>query len=142
MKLELKQEWLEDKERHAVRISAAFRTVLNIAKKWRLSDDELAILLGGISRSTLRRWKAQVLGPEPRIIRTIRTTDLTYRLSYLLGIYQALQILFNGSENADVWLSRRNTAEGFDGGRALDRMLRGGMTDLQFVRQFLDGWLW
>jgi hypothetical protein len=69
---------------------------------------------------------------------------LLERLSLILGIYKALQILLPQPEAADGWIKRANTAPPFGGRRALDRMLAGNVSDLVAVRQYLDamrgGW--
>jgi hypothetical protein len=59
-------------------------------------------------------------------------------LSYLLGIYKALQLLFKEPAAADAWLRRPNDAPLFGGRSALDRMLSGQVSDLFLVRQYLD----
>jgi hypothetical protein len=57
------------------------------------------------------------------------------RVSCILGIYKALQILFS-SEHADAWISKPN--DYFDGRSALDQMLVGNVSDLYEVRRYLD----
>lgn len=49
--------------------------------------------------------------------------DALERLSYLFGIYKALQILLPKPESADAWVHRPNKATPFQGQSALDRML-------------------
>jgi len=65
-------------------------------------------------------------------------------LSYILGIYKALQVLLPSTESADAWVKKPNTAPLFGGKSALDRMLGGNVADLLVVRQYLDarrgGW--
>ena len=65
------------------------------------------------------------------------------RISYVLGIYKALQVLFPDPTRADAWLRKPNAALPFGGGSALDRMLSGNVADLFVVRSYLDaprGW--
>ena len=115
---------------------AALRTFFRIADRWQLSALEQAQLLG-IGKSTLYDWKAGKVkrGLEPAVLE---------RLSYVFGIFAALQILFREPERADAWLRRANTAPLFGGKSALDRMLAGNVADLFVVRQYLDaqrgGW--
>jgi hypothetical protein len=65
-------------------------------------------------------------------------------VSYVLGIYKALQILLPQQAAADAWVRRPNAAPLFGGRPALDRMLSGNVADLYVVRQYLDaqrgGW--
>src|SRR5574337_1032243 len=56
----------------------------------------------------------------------------------LLGVWQALQILFPDPAQADAWLHQPNTAPLFGGQSALERMLSGNVADLFVVRQYLD----
>ena len=70
--------------------------------------------------------------------------DALERISYILGIYKALQILLPDEKAADQWVKRPNTAPLFGGRSALDRMMSGQVADLFVVRQYLDaqrgGW--
>jgi hypothetical protein len=64
--------------------------------------------------------------------------DTLERLSYLLGIYKALQLLLPEAQAADEWIRRPNEAPLFGGRSALERMLSGNVADLYLVRQYLD----
>lgn len=108
---------------------AGLRAFANIAERWGLSIAEQLRLLG-ISRSTYFKWRRE---PEPRL-----PQDTLERLSYLLGIYKALQILLPDTGAADAWIRKPNTAPPFGGRSALDRMLSGQVADLYVVRQYLD----
>lgn len=113
--------------------AAAFRAFLRIAELWRLGVEEQLVLLGRPARSTYFKWKkdgAAQLG-----------ADTLERLSYVLGIYKALQILFPVAERADDWVRRPNDAPPFGGRSALERMLGGRVADLYVVRQYLDAQL-
>jgi len=115
--------------------SAGLRTVFRIAEAWRLSTAELMVLLGEPSRTTFFRWKAGEVGPLSR--------DLLERLSYLLGIYKALQILLPQGDHAHDYIKRPNAAPVFGGRSPLEVMLGGQVADLYRVRQYLDaqrGW--
>jgi hypothetical protein len=118
--------------------TVAFKAVLGIARLWGLTDDQLSVLLGGVGRSTIQRWKAQL--SDKGAIAADFGPDTLDRVSYLLGIHKALRILFMDDAQADGWVKRPNQGPGFDGQSALDRMLRGRMEDLQYVRRYLDGW--
>lgn len=115
-----------------------FEAVLAIARQWDLTDEQLATLLGGVGRSTVARWKSQ-LGATGTI-NTDYTPDILDRVSYLLGTYKALHILFPDSAQANAWVRKPNSGAGFDGRSALERMLDGRMDDLRYVRRYLDGW--
>jgi hypothetical protein len=110
--------------------SAGLRAFFRIAALWRLSVDEQITLLGGPARSTYFRWKKEGAASLPR--------DVLERLSYVLGIYKALQILLPETVAADAWVRRSNAASPFGGRSALDRMLSGNVSDLYEVRRYLD----
>jgi hypothetical protein len=117
--------------------AAGLRAFFNIARDWDLSAEEQIVLLGSPGRSTYFKWKS-----APETTRLGR--DTLERLSLLLGIYKALQILLPQPSAADTWIKRPNSAPPFGGRRALDRMLAGNISDLVAVRQYLDatrgGW--
>ncbi|MFO1242893.1 MAG: MbcA/ParS/Xre antitoxin family protein [Rickettsiales bacterium] len=108
----------------------ALRTFFNIAEHWQLSTEQQRILLGNPARSTFFQWKKKGDG--------ILSKDTLERISYILGIYKALQILLPQADAADAWIKRPNTAPLFHGSSALDRMLSGNVADLYIVRQYLD----
>ena len=114
----------------------ALRTFFRIAGLWGLSVDEQMTLLGVTARSTFFKWKK-----NPN---TVLPKDALERISYVLGIYKALQILLPDEQAADAWIRRPNTAPMFGGRSALDRMMSGQVADLFVVRQYLDaqrgGW--
>lgn len=117
--------------------AAGLRVFFNIARNWGLNTDEQMVLLGAPGRSTYFKWKS---APETADLKR----DTLERLSYLLGIYKALQILLPDTTAADAWVKKPNTAPLFGGKSALDRMLGGNIGDLLAVRQYLDarrgGW--
>ena len=113
----------------------ALRAFFNMAERWNLRIAEQLRLLGEPPESTFYKWKRHQDGTLGR--------DTLERISYLLGIYKALQILFPNNEQADAWLHRPNRSPLFGGQSALDRMLSGHISDLYVVRQSLDaqrGW--
>ena len=117
--------------------AAGLRAFFNIARDWGLNTEEQMVLLGAPGRSTFFKWKA---APEKADIKH----DGLERLSYILGIYKALQILLPDASASDAWVKKPNTAPLFGGKSALDRMLGGNIGDLLAVRQYLDarrgGW--
>lgn len=110
------------------KVAAAMRAFFRIAAAWGLSNEQAQVLLGRPARSTFYKWKRGAAAAVPH--------DTVRRLSYVLGIYKALQILFKAPEQADAWVSRPNAA--FAGQSALERMLGGDVTDLAAVRRYLD----
>ncbi len=114
----------------------ALRAFFRIAELWDLNVEEQITLLGLRSRSTYFKWKRDSSIQLPK--------DTLERISYLLGIYKALQILLPDERAADLWVRQSNSAQLFGGRSALSRMLSGHVSDLYVVRQYLDaqrgGW--
>lgn len=113
----------------------ALRAFFRISEQWRLSASEERVLLGNPGRSTFFRWKRDLAGQVPN--------DVLERISYVLGIYKALHLIFPDDRQADGWVRRPNQAPLLGGRSALDRMLGGQVADLFVVRQYLDaqrGW--
>lgn len=111
----------------------ALRAFFRIAELWGLSVDEQIRLLGSPSRSTYFKWKKEGARQLPR--------DTLERISYVLGIYKALQILLPDPAAADAWVRKPNAAAPFGGRPALERLLSGNVADLYVVRQYLDAQL-
>lgn len=112
--------------------AAGLRAFVRIAQAWQLSVDEQLNLLGQPPRSTFFAWRKH---PD----RAQVPRDTLERLSCLLGIYKALQILLPDPAAADAWLRKPNTAAPFGGRSALAHMLGGNVADLYVVRRYLDG---
>src|SRR5574337_41837 len=108
----------------------ALRTFFRMAEQWKLRIAEQRKLLGDPPESTFYKWKRERDAALGR--------DTLERISYLLGIWQALQILFPDPAQADAWLHQPNTAPLFGGQSGLERMLSGNVADLFVVRQYLD----
>ena len=108
----------------------ALRAFFNLTEQWKLRIADQRKLLGDPPESTFYTWKRQQGGSLGR--------DTLERISYLLGIWKSLQILFPDPAQADAWLHQPNQAALFGGDSALQRMLSGNVADLYVVRQYLD----
>jgi hypothetical protein len=106
------------------------RAFFNLAERWKLRVAEQRKLLGDPPESTFYKWKRERDG--------VLSRDTLERISYLLGIFKALAILFPQADRADAWLRKPNGAPTFGGKSALERMLSGNVADLFVVRQYLD----
>jgi len=113
--------------------TAALNTFLNIVDAWGLSQTEAMTLLGydNNTRSTYFKWKR-----EPASVKLPK--EKLERLSYVFGIYKAIQVLLPNPSSADAWVKKPNTAPIFNGESALSRMLSGNVADLYVVRRYLD----
>jgi hypothetical protein len=118
------------KKQNRIRLSpAAIKGIFRIAGHWKLRDDDARALLGGISSGsfyTLKSSAAKVLDED----------QLT-RISFLVGIYKALNILYS-KKLADAWIALPNTNPMFGGESPLHYLKRGGIPAFMRVRQLLD----
>lgn len=64
------------------------------------------------------------------------TDEQVERVSYLLGIFKALQVLLPNKDRADLWVKEPN--ERFGGRTALDFMCEGSLERMAQVRRYLD----
>lgn len=111
--------------------SAGLQAFFKLSARWGLSAAQERILLGSPPESTFFKWKAE---------KTARRLgrDALERISYLLGISKALNMLLPSPRAADDWVKKPNAAPLFHGQSALDRMLGGSLVDLADVRRYLD----
>ena len=112
------------------RLSAgALKAFFDLVTAWRVRDEDAMGLLGGMAGSTYYALKK-----SPR---KVLDEDTMLRISYLLGIFKALNVLH--SENlADRWITLPNSNTIFAGTTPLHYMLRGGIPAMQVVRRLLD----
>ncbi|MEC9312609.1 MAG: MbcA/ParS/Xre antitoxin family protein [Pseudomonadota bacterium] len=99
----------------------------NLSDAWGLSTEEQITLLGSPGRSTFFKWKKSG-GNLPN--------DTFERISHLLSIYKALQILFTDPNAADEWVKKENSF--FEGESALQVMLNGQVADIYRVREYVN----
>jgi len=110
--------------------AVALKAFFNLAAEWGLNVEEQLTLLGRPGKRTLYRWKAgDGAGLPP---------DTLERISVLLGIYKALEILLPVPGRAQAWMHRAN--EAFGGRSGLEVILGGKVDDLYQVRRHLDAW--
>lgn len=95
---------------------------------WRIDEAEAVSLAGLASVSTLHAWRRGDV--------TSLTEEQLTRVSYVLGIYKALQLVFLDGQVADAWVSKQNDA--FGGSSAKKCMLDRGVGGMAQVRQYLD----
>lgn len=110
----------------------AAKLFLGITDEWQLTDAQRLVLAGHESRTTLNQWRHKVAAGEDIKL----TRDTLERLSYVAGIYKALQLLFPNAEQWSGWIRRPN--RDFGGRPALEHMLGGRVIDLADVRRYLD----
>ena len=109
---------------------AALKAFFNMMERWNVRDEDARALLGGVTNGPYYEMKKQ---PAERVL----DTDKLLRISYLVGIFKALNIL-HGRALADEWMQLPNTNRIFGGSKPLAYVLRGGVTAMQTVRRLLD----
>jgi hypothetical protein len=107
---------------------AAFFKMMEL---WKVRDEDAKLLLGGVSNGPFYEMKKK---PKSKVL----DIDQMYRVSYLLGIFKAINIL-HGQELADRWAQIPNSGPLFRGMKPLQYMIDGGPTALQEVRRLLEG---
>lgn len=109
--------------------AGAVKAFFNIMAAWRVRDTDAKALLGSPSNGTyyaLKKGQGKTLD-EDRI----------RRVSYLVGIFKALNIL-HGQDLADDWVQLPNSNRIFNGDTPLAYMTRGGLPAFATVRRLLD----
>jgi hypothetical protein len=118
------------------RLSApSLRTFLAIADLWRLTEEQRLLVLGYPSRSTYHNWCKQAREHGAFTL----DVDVLTRISAVLGIHQALGILFPTERLGVEWLRAAHNAVVFGGRPPLDLVTGGSQDGLLSVRRFLDG---
>jgi hypothetical protein len=108
---------------------SAVKAFFNIMACWHVRDEDAMQLLGGMASSSyyaMKKSRRRTLDP-----------DTMLRISYLVGIFKALNIL-HGKSLADRWIALPNTNPIFRGATPLEYMIRGGIPAIQVVRRLLD----
>ena len=114
--------------------SPGMRTFLAIADLWGLTEQERLRILGYPPRSTYHKWARQA---REHIEFTLDTDVLT-RISAVLGIYQALRILYTIEQEGLAWLRGPHEATVFGDHPPIGLITDGTQDSLLTVRRFLD----
>ena len=120
---------LSTKENRVSLSPAAIKGLLRIAARWKLRDEDTRSLLGGMSNGGF-------YGLKSRAAKVLDEDQIT-RISLLVGIYKALNILYS-EKLADAWMSLPNSNAMFGGNSPLNYAKTGGIPALMRVRQLLD----
>jgi uncharacterized protein (DUF2384 family) len=108
---------------------AAIEAFFRIAEFWELKNEDAMALLGGISNGRYYELKRSRRG-------SLTHDDLT-RISLLIGIFKALNILFS-RKLANQWVSRPNSNPMFNDAPPLEALMQGGVPGMMGVRRLLD----
>ncbi|WP_119270931.1 antitoxin Xre-like helix-turn-helix domain-containing protein [Taklimakanibacter deserti] len=108
---------------------SAVRAFFNIMDHWGVRDEDARLLLGGISNGPFYEMKKK---PD-----RVLDTDRLQRISYLVGIFKALNVLYS-EKLADAWIKLANSNRIFGGLTPLAYMIKGGLPAMHTVRRLLD----
>lgn len=112
----------------------SLRTFLAIADLWGLTEEQRLLVLGYPSRSTYYSWTKQAREHGAFTL----DVDTLVRISAVLGIHQALGLLFSNERAAVEWLRMPHQALVFGGNPPLAVLANGTQDGLMTVRRFLD----
>ena len=113
---------------------ATVKGFLAIMEKWRLRDPDARALLGGMSTGSFYALKKET---KDRVLERALDQDTLTRVSLLLGIFKALNILYS-RKLADAWMTLPNSNPMFQGLTPLAYMVQRGQPGMVHVRQLLD----
>lgn len=117
------------------RLSApGFRTFLAISDLWGLGEERRRLVLGLPSRSTYQNWVKTAREHRELTL----DVDVLTRISAILGIHQALNVLHGSEAEGLAWLRGPHRALIFGGKPPLDLITSGTQDALLTVRRFLD----
>lgn len=109
----------------------ALRAFFRLAELWGLSESDQKILLD-VDDQIFCGWQQDT--------NTLVPPETLERISYLLGIFKALNTLYR-EEPADRWMLLPNSNRIFRGVTPIDYMKQGGTPAFSTVRRLLDAQL-
>lgn len=112
------------------------RTFRNIADLWGLTEKERIAILGEPARSTYHSWMKKAQAGESLVL----PLDTLLRISGVLGIHKALEILFEDRQQALTWLKGAHRGTVFRGAPPLTFIVDGAQDGIMTVRRYLDAW--
>ena len=107
----------------------AIAAFFSLVEKWDLRNEDAMALLGGASHGRFYELKRSRKG--------VLSQDELTRISLLIGIFKALNILFS-QKLANQWASRPNSNVMFNNAPPLRLLVRGGVPGMIGVRRLLD----
>ena len=110
--------------------STGIKAFLRIMDRWGIKDQNARDLLGGVSSGSFYGLKKE---PGRRVL----DQDTLTRISLLIGIFKALNILYS-RRLADAWMTLPNSNPMFRGSTPFAYILRLGQPGMVEVRQMLD----
>ena len=110
------------------------RTFIAIADLWRLNQEERLIVLGGPSPAAYSKWCEHAAQHSDITL----DADVLMRISAVIGIHMALNILYEDEQDGVAWLRDANRTLIFGGKSPMGMLLSDTQDGLNTVRWFLD----
>lgn len=111
----------------------SFRAICDL---WCVSEQDRIRALGAVPRSTYHAWMRKALAGDPVTL----PLDTLLRISAILGIHKALEILFVKPAEAAAWLNAPHQGLVFAGRSPRDLIVSGSPDAIRDVRRYLDAW--
>jgi len=108
----------------------AVKAIRAIARRWHLTGEEAAALLG----TPLSTWDRIAIGEWDEAL----SQDQLTRVSAIVGVFNGLHLLF-ADDMADRWPRLRNKGPLFDNRTPVEVMIEGGIPAMLNVRRHTDG---
>src|SRR5690554_4625122 len=108
----------------------ALKGFFGICREWGCTQEEMMQLLGGVSHSTLAQYQT--------LPHVTLSQDTLERISYILGIYESLRVMYSTAERANRRVRLETSEVPFSGTSALDFMAQGSMKHLMETRRYFD----
>ncbi|WP_288372908.1 helix-turn-helix transcriptional regulator [uncultured Marinobacter sp.] len=108
----------------------ALKGFFGICREWGCTQEEMVQMLGGVSRSTLAKYET--------LPRVTLSRDTLERISYILGIYKSLRVMYPTDERANRRVRLETSEPPFLGASALDFMAQGSLKHLMETRRYFD----
>ena len=113
------------------------RTFVSIADSWGLTEEQRRLVLGMPAKSTCRAWLKAARAQEDITL----PANVLMRISAVLGIHQALQVLHRDEQEGVAWLRGLQASAMFGGRTPLALVVDGTLEGPMTVRRFLDALL-
>ena len=108
----------------------ALKGFFGICREWDCTQKEMMQLLGGVSRSTLAKYET--------LPHVTLSQDTLERISYILGIYESLRIMYPTAERTNHRMRLETSEVPFAGTSVLDFMARGSLKHLMEAQHYFD----
>jgi hypothetical protein len=110
----------------------AIQAFVNIARKWKLTEEQSRGLLGGVAAPAYHAWQT-----DPS--RANLDQEILTRISLIVAIFKALNTCFE-EPFADQWVTREHGGPLFAGQTAIDFMIERGQPGMVDVCRLVNSW--